>query len=116
MAGRLLSGVLRLSVSPPTGPGVNRIFITTAGRRDMEDGGAQHIGGTVTILTNPARRRVRLFERISGRLVRQTWSDPVTGAYDFPNIKSARLYMPVADDYEAVYNAVVADRVTPELP
>ena len=64
--------------------------------------------GTVTLV----RRRVRLFHRQSGRLVRETWSDAATGAFEFRNLK-AQDYLVVADDHTRYYNAVTADAVVP---
>lgn len=79
--------------------------------RDAEDGGAYTVFGTVGIDSTPdimVHRRVRLFCRISGRLVRETWSDPVTGAYRFDGIRIGP-WLVIAHDYTGSYNAVVAD-------
>jgi hypothetical protein len=53
-------------------------------------------------------RRVRLFDRESGVLVAQTWSD-ATGAFQFTNLATARPFFITADDYTGTYNAVIAD-------
>lgn len=114
MAGRIIGTYLRLSASPLSGSANVGRVVASIMRRDVEDGGAGSIYGTVTILGVPAKRRVRLMHRRSARIIRQTWSDPITGAYRFDFLKTgeAQAYMPVADDYEAIWNAVVADRAT----
>jgi hypothetical protein len=83
--------------------------------RDIEDGGAYRVAGTVDELGVPGRYRVRLFDRRSGRLVRETWSD-AAGAYAFENIAyRAEGYFAVAFDHGASpQNAAVADLMTPE--
>ena len=80
----------------------------------MQDGGTGIISGTVTINTIPGSRRVRLFDLKSGRLVREAWSDPATGAYQFVHIDRHRDYFVLVHDHLRIYNAVVADLVTPE--
>lgn len=81
-------------------------------RRDLADGGAFRVAGTVKIdgtPTTPVARRVRLFDVISGRLIRQTWS-ALDGSFSFERIRAGE-YLVVSDDYTRTYNAVVADRV-----
>lgn len=83
---------------------------------DIEDGGGYRIAGTVTELGVAGKYRVRLFDKVSGRLIRETWSDPVTGAYAFERIAyRAQGYIIVAHDHGASpHNAAVADFATPE--
>lgn len=79
---------------------------------DAADGGAFRVAGTVKIDGTPATpvaRRVRLFDVISGRLIRQTWS-ALDGSFSFERIRAGE-YLVVSDDYTRTYNAVVADRV-----
>lgn len=81
-------------------------------RHDMADGGAYRVAGTVKIDGTPpvpVRRQVRLFDVISGRLVRQTWS-ALDGTFSFERIRAGE-YLVVSADYTRTYNAVVADRV-----
>lgn len=84
---------------------------------DMEDGGEYQIAGTVKESSSPAdipiKRRVRLFNEDSGRLVREVWSDPATGAYQFAGIKGNTKYTVVCHDYTLAHRAVVADRIVP---
>lgn len=81
-------------------------------RFDAADGGAFRVAGTVKIDGSPAMpvaRRVRLFDVISGRLIRATWS-ATDGSFSFEKIRAGE-YLVVSDDYTRTYNAVVADRV-----
>lgn len=100
---------------PPT-TGVMPLIHTT---RDLSDlGGNGRIAGAVNVDSSPdypVWRRVRLFDRRDNRLVRETWSDPVTGAYAFEHINPDRQYVVIAYDHSGVYNAEVLDALTPEL-
>lgn len=83
---------------------------------DWQDGGRSKVSGTVKIDSSPdipVWRKVRLFCAVSGRLVREMWSDPVTGAYSFEYIRPGP-WMITAHDYSGTYNAVVADNITAE--
>lgn len=113
MAGRIFAPLLRLSRSPNIGPPVGGRVAARVMRRDMQDGGKGYIAGTVAINGVPASRRVRLFDLISGRLIRETWS-AANGAYQFDYLALNREYLVLSHDYLAIYNAVVADRVTAE--
>jgi hypothetical protein len=65
--------------------------------------------GTTTLLTidgTPVRRRVRLHDQPTGRIVREMWSDAVTGQWRFENIRAGRFYV-VAFDHTGLYNGVV---------
>lgn len=83
---------------------------------DPFDGGNFRIAGTVAIDDSPdipVRRRVRLFHKLSGRLVRETWSAE-DGSYEFRDIANDT-YLVVAHDHTLQYNAAVKDSITPEL-
>lgn len=80
---------------------------------DGQDGGNYAVTGTVAIDSTPdipVHRRVRLICTISGRLVRETWSDPISGIYEFKNVRVGP-WTVLAHDYSGVYNAVVADAI-----
>ena len=83
--------------------------------RDREDGGNYQITGTVDELGVAGRYRVRLHDRVSGRLIRETWSD-ASGAYSFGSIANRpQGYYLLAFDHGAdPVNAAVADLVSPE--
>ena len=65
---------------------------------DMVFGGPYRITGTVDELGTVGKYRVRLFDRLTARCIRETWSDPVTGAYSFEWIAD-RDYFAVAFDH-----------------
>lgn len=74
-------------------------------RRDLQDGGNLSIIEPVTRLNSPIRRRVRLCDQISGRVVREGWSDPVTGNITFTHLRAGPwvLYaMDHTNEFEAV--------------
>lgn len=94
---------------------------------DVYDGGVYEfvVGADLTVLNTPANTpfygRVDLMVQKSRRVIRSTWSDPVTGAYAFRYIK----YDPVAqepkytlmgwDHTVAQRRAVIADGQIPDL-
>jgi hypothetical protein len=95
-----------------------RVLSWDIGRRDQYWSGKGQIAGTTKIKGTPdvpVSRRVRLFDLKTGILVRETWSDPATGVYEFVDIDPAREYLVVAHDHTRTYNAAVADLVTPEV-
>lgn len=75
--------------------------------------GPGFIAGIVKVLSNPAARTVRLYDRTTGKLLRDTTSDNA-GAYRFEHLALGRKYLAVAFDdagNPAMYNAAVADMV-----
>lgn len=83
---------------------------------DAWHGGKGVISGTVKESGSPAApvvRRVRLYRKVDGLLVRETWSD-AAGNYSFPNI-AVQLYYVLSFDHLGNYNAVVKDSITPEV-
>ena len=79
------------------------------------DGGAFQIVGTTKNTgtpPTPVRRRVRLHEQSSGRLVRETWSDATTGAYSFTGLRLTAYYV-VSFDHTGAFGGVIADNLTP---
>lgn len=81
--------------------------------RDVAFSGDGRIYGTVRIGANPASRRVRLIDRITGALAREQFSD-AAGGYDFRNIERDRKFCALAHDHTDTYNAVVADILAAE--
>lgn len=94
------------------GPRPNVSAPLKAGGKNIYQGGAGTIQGTVTIENIPGARQVRLFDKRSGLVVAETWSSP-TGHYEFNNVATDREYFVVAHDHLRVYNAVVQDMLTP---
>lgn len=60
----------------------------------------------------PARRRVRLYDRVSGHLMRETWSDEVTGAFTFQGLLQ-QAFDVRADDFARIYASDEAGLVIP---
>jgi hypothetical protein len=77
--------------------------------------GTHRVAGDVAIEGTPdvpVARRVRLLVKRSAELARETWSDPVTGAYSFDRV-AAQEYIVLSEDHTRVHNAAVTDAVTP---
>ena len=75
------------------------------------------ISGTVAIAgppDKPVRRRVRLYDLLSGALLAETWSEALSGAYRFDRLRrrDAR-YFVLAHDHTGIHNAVVKDALVP---
>jgi hypothetical protein len=86
--------------------------------RNAYQGGNGRIVGSVAIKGSPnapVQRRVRLFNEKTGVLVREVFSDPVTGAYEFLYVSMDHKYTVVTFDYDNNYRAVVADNITAEF-
>lgn len=99
--------------APPGGDSLGKPFSGA----DVQDGGTYFIDGTVGIDSTPdipVHRKVRLFCTHSGRLVREMWSDPVTGAYRFEHMRIGP-WTVMSHDYAGNYNAVVADNILGDL-
>ena len=60
----------------------------------------------------PLKRRVRLVRDRDGLQVRELWSDPVTGEYDFRYVDELQAWTVVSYDHLNNYRAVVADNLT----
>lgn len=86
---------------------------------DRQDGGRGRIVGTVkekgTPANIPLRRRVVLLSMPGSRAIRETWSDPVGGGYEFSEIAMDRRYTVISYDHTGTYRGVVADNLQPEL-
>lgn len=95
-----------LALLPGQHPKTSGLFVR--GWKNIYQGGAGTIQGTVTIENIPGARQVRLFDKRSGLVVAETWSSP-TGHYEFNNVAADREYFVVAHDHLRVYNAVVQD-------
>ncbi|MDP1980468.1 LamG domain-containing protein [Undibacterium sp.] len=92
---------------------------TTRNREsDLLFGGRGRISGVTKVKGTPdaaVSTRVRLIREKDGLLVRETWSDPVTGAFTFANIAHGIKYTVLTYDHNHNERAVVADNLTPEL-
>lgn len=81
------------------------------------DGGLLQITGTTKLIgspTNlPVRRRVRLHDQRSGRVVQEMWSNAATGSYSFKNLRPGTYYV-TAFDHTGAYGGVIETDITPE--
>lgn len=78
--------------------------------------GRGRVRGTVKVTPNtPVSRKVRLIREVDGQVIREQFSHPVTGAYDFQFIDELRKWTVVSYDHQGLYRAVIADNLTPEL-
>ena len=59
-------------------------------------------------------RRVLLFDERTHAVVRETWSDAVTGVYRFERISPVPRYLVIAYDHKHNFRAVVADNLRAE--
>lgn len=94
---------------------------------DLLRGGRGIFYGTVKRDADPAdlplRRLVRLHRDLDGLVVRETWSDPLTGDYVFSNIDPTIKYTAIAYYYEnrrangdvREFRAEAADNISPEV-
>ncbi|MBS0402812.1 MAG: hypothetical protein JSS18_10070 [Proteobacteria bacterium] len=96
------SGAVKDAITGMLGKGIGRVHGTVK-RQD-------------TPANMPLKRRVRLVRERDGLVVRELWSDPATGAYDFRYIDELQTWTVVAYDHEHNYRAVIADNLTPEVP
>lgn len=80
---------------------------------DAVYGGKGRVYGTVkekhTPSNTPLHRRVLLMDQRSQIVVRETWSDPATGNFEFSYVRMGIAYTVIAFDYLQNYRAVVAD-------
>lgn len=82
---------------------------------DAEFGGSGRIFGTTkikgTVSNSPAKSRVVLLRQRDRLLVRQTWSDPDTGAWAFEGLDMRQQYIALAEDAGGNFQAVAAQRL-----
>jgi hypothetical protein len=57
---------------------------------------------------------VLLFDERTYAVVRETWSDPVTGVYRFDRISPVPRYVVIAYDHKHNFRAVIADNLRAE--
>lgn len=86
--------------------------------RDTEFGGPGIIYGTTKTkgLPNaPTKARVVLLHQRSKQPVRETWSDPITGAFAFTGIDINQQFLTLAEDAAGSFRPVAASRLVPEV-
>ena len=89
--------------------------VTRILRNNIIESGPCQIVGTVTELGVAGSYRVRLYNRVSAKLIREIWS-ATDGSYAFTGIAyRPNGYFVIAHDHGAnPLNAAIADLVTPE--
>lgn len=92
-----------------------RAFHRLAATRNHYYQGRYRITGTVKEKglpsDRPLARRVQLIDETTHFVVRETWSDALTGAYVFESINPEITYLVIAFDYRHNYRAVIADHL-----
>lgn len=88
--------------------------------KDTAFAGTGRVWGTNKIETAPnvwvpCGGRVVLMHSRSKLLVRETWADPVTGAWEFKFIDAQPEYLVLAEDPEGNYRPVAANKLTAEV-
>ncbi len=86
--------------------------------RDIEFGGPGTVYGTTKTKGTPnvpTKARVVLAHQRSKLPVRETWSDPVTGAFVFSGIDTNQQFLTLAEDAAGHFRPVAANRLTPEV-
>ena len=81
-------------------------------RFDPELGTATLTGTVKNFPAQPVARRVILIDERSGRVIRETVSDPLTGAYTFSELLPQNKYTVLAYDHTGVFSAVIADNLS----
>lgn len=56
-----------------------------------------------------------LLHQRSKLLVRETWSDPATGAFEFAGIDTRQEFLALAEDAAGNFRPVAASRLVPEV-
>ena len=83
------------------------------------EGGRGLIADTVETKATPANLpiycRVRLVRDLDGKVIRETWTDPATGAYRFDYFDENFTYSVIAYHPTVSLRAVIADHLTPGL-
>lgn len=85
--------------------------------RNTYQGGGGRVAGTVKIKgapDSPVQRKVRLIDEFTGLMVREVFSDPVTGAYEFMYVSTDHKYTVVSYDWANNFRAVLADNIAAE--
>ncbi len=99
-----------------TGP-VNYFRGLPLAYRNTYQGGNGRVAGTVKIKgspNSPVQRKVRLIDEFTGLMVREVFSDPVTGAYEFLYVSTDHKYTVVSYDWANNFRAVLADNIVAE--
>ena len=91
-----------------------RIIRTPNMTYEAFNSGIYRIAGTVTINSVLGRRKIRLLNKITGAIIKEVWSDPVTGVFTFNNLK-LQSYIVLSEDSDNTRNAIVYDNILPVI-
>lgn len=111
-------GDIDIAASAPVPPFSTRSTARLQLARDIEFGGAGTIYGTTKTKGTPnvpTKARVVLQHQRSKLPVRETWSDPVTGAFTFTGIDPNQQFLTLAEDAAGNFRPIAANRITPEV-
>lgn len=113
MSTRFVGSIYRLPTIWPAGVGHRLEGVAT--RFDADTGVYRITGTTRNTGTpdTPVRRRVRLHDQPSGRVVREVWSDAATGAYAFERVRHGKYYL-AGFDHTGQFAGVMESDVQPE--
>lgn len=105
-------------VVPLNNPVIAPLSIVT--QKDYStEGGRGLITDTVKTKATPTNIptycKVRLLRDIDSKVIRETWTHPVTGVYTFDNFDEHFTYTVLAIHPTSAFRAVLADRLTPGL-
>ena len=109
---------VRIAASAPVGPLSLPEPVRALNARDVEYGGPGTVYGTTKTKGTPnlpTKARVVLLHQRSKLPVRETWSDPVTGYFEFRGIDTNQQFLTLAEDAEGHFRPVAANRLTPEV-
>lgn len=87
--------------TPPLGANTGTVYGTTEVKTDPLD--------------KPVRARVLLLREKDGKVIREGWSDPITGAYQFEDVDTGGVYTVLSYHPTRDKRAVVADGIIPEV-
>lgn len=87
---------------------------------DFENGGFARVYGTTKVKGTsnnvPIYAKVHLLRQIDKRLVRSTWSNATTGAFEFVDVDARQKYLVLAEDSTGSFRPVAASMLTAEVP
>ena len=108
-----------LACQATVGPHQTKWIRSLSLARDVEFGGQGTVYGTTKTKGTPAntatKARVVLLHQRSKQPVRETWSDPVTGAFAFTGIDTTQQFLTLAEDAAGNFRPVAANRLAPEV-
>ncbi|MCA9496395.1 MAG: hypothetical protein KC589_05620 [Nanoarchaeota archaeon] len=84
----------------------SKIYIDNNLYFDTVDYGEINIYGYYKIDKNPVHRKIRLCTYPNHFIIRETWSDPITGLYSFNNVKKQD-YILIFEDYENLHHSKI---------